>query len=75
MNDDKRSEQKKALYGAIERFRIAKLRYYEFLARAGDPGESNNIPASYNDECRKTEIELNKIVNAILDSRQFGHST
>ena len=76
MNDNIDSEIEKALRRAERRFRIASENYVEFSARVRDAGESNTIPASYNDEwCKKcaelqeAEAALNKIVDSILGSR------
>ncbi len=76
MNDNIDSELEKALRRAERRFRIASDDYLEFSARVRDAGESNYIPASYNDEwCKKSaelqkaEIALNEIVDSIVGSR------
>ena len=76
MNDNIDSVSKTALRIAEKRFRNASEDLCKFLARVYDAGESNNIPASYNDEwCKKcAEVQeaqdaLNKIVGSILGSR------
>ncbi len=76
MNDNIDSESKKEILGAERRFRIATENLSKFLARVYDAGESNTIPASYNDEwCKKCdEVQeakdaLTKIVDPILGSR------
>ncbi len=70
------NESKKALPDAERRYRTAFEKHLELLARVRDAGESNTIPASYNDEWCETcdEVQaalaaLNRIVDSILGFR------
>ena len=76
MNDNIDREQKMAFDDVRERYRVAHLRFYEFLGRAGATGKSDTIPPSLNDEwgevcaeLQEAETAISKIVDTILDSR------
>ena len=70
------SEQNLAFDDVRERYRVAHLRFDEFLGRARSAGKSDTIPPSFNDEWGEVRAELeeaesaiSKIVDTILGSR------
>ncbi len=76
MNDKFDREQKMAFDDVRERYRVAHLRFYEFLGRAGAAGKSGIIWPSFNDEwgevcaeLQEAEAAISKIVDNILGSR------
>jgi hypothetical protein len=76
MNDKIDREQKMAFDDVRERYRVAHLRYYEFMGRVAAAGKSGTIPPSLNDEwgevcteLQEAEAAISKMVDNILGSR------
>ncbi len=75
MNDNIDREQKMAFDDVRERYRVAHLRFYEVLGKAGAAGKGDTIPPSLHDEwgevCaefEEAESAISKIVDTILGS-------